>query len=85
MKIALFRSQENLLPVLELLSAEGTQINEEAVGFIGYIELSIEKPKKLVTRQIIPQFRRTSMGIFLEGSIVPPNAKNIKCTYEVEE
>lgn len=59
--------------------------------FLGTVDLPIEIPKKIVTRQILPlpedgnnyynKKKDDKTPIF----IVPGNAKNIRCLYDVEE
>ena len=55
--------------------------------FIGYVDLPVEKPKKVVTKEACPI---TDWGGYLTTSTpkhfaVPHNAKNVKCTYDIEE
>ena len=53
----------------------------ESMIFLGYEERNIEKPKKTVTKETGLQ------AVFLanHGIMFPPDAKNIRLLYDIEE
>ena len=98
MKVAVFRditkSGEDSLR-LSFWDAEFVGINTGISDFVGFIDLPIEKPKKTVVKEAVRDGGVYSYEWFGERGMrkvldsisfsVPHNAKNIKCTYEVEE
>lgn len=58
----------------------------DGIEFLGTIDLDIQKPKKTVVREAKPgpDDNLPRPHTHLEFC-VPDNAKNIKCTYEIEE
>ena len=60
-------------------------------SFLGYEEIQLEKPKKTVVKEA----KETGAGCYVYGGThgshltkiyrLPVDAKNVKCTYEVEE
>ena len=89
MKLWAYRKQSTIeYPVqhsIHLYEREFSLTN--GVDFLGTIDLDIQKPKKTVVKEA--QLECTSYGLGSSVDIkqfsIPKNAKNIKCTYEIEE
>lgn len=53
--------------------------------FVGYIDLPIEKPKKMVTKEAKIEILGVSENYLCTNLYVPRTAKNMKCIYEIDE
>ena len=82
MKIAVIKGVANRLM---FLPAEDVSIIDG--NPIGYIDLPIEKPKRTVVKEVVASYAISDFGHSKEAHYwnIPRNARNIKCTYEVEE
>ncbi len=89
MKIYVWMNQYNgSLRFIEEERAKTTAAEHGHI-FLGAIDLDIQKPKKTVKKELDPSHDYLSLTHFTWDRFfklnVPPNAKNIKVTYEVEE
>ena len=82
MEVAVYR---NLKGVLVLRELDVQQDYDEK--FVGYVSIPIEKPKKTVVKEAkeITDFGVPQSTRYVARFPIPVNAKNVKCTYEVEE
>ena len=86
MKVELWRDSRNEIRRFEI-GALTPRLNNYNFDMLGHEEINmIEKPKKTVVKEAFENiFDSSSLEWAAKKFLVPLKAKNIKCTYEIEE
>ena len=88
MKIYLYNNPDNIYGNIFL--SEKDDIEGLGLELLGEIDLDIKKPKKIVKKEADTAYKKDieysgRYNYTIKHFLIPPDAKNIKCTYEVEE